>query len=65
MPVETNIVIYTLSPGNNAKAHVAALHQHGIIAFAIAPEQVRLVFHLDVDDDGTQRTMEALKRTLA
>jgi hypothetical protein len=36
-----------------------------VIAFAIAPEQVRLVFHLDVDDEGTQRTMEALKRTLA
>lgn len=65
MPVETNIVIYTLSPGNNAKAHVAALLERGIIAFAIAPYQVRLVFHLDVDDEGTQRTMEALKRTLA
>jgi threonine aldolase len=65
LPVETNIVIYTLAAGADAKTHVEQLRERGVLAMAISPSQVRMVFHLDVDDDGAQRTIEALNHTLA
>ncbi|MCC7502501.1 MAG: threonine aldolase [Flavobacteriales bacterium] len=65
MPVETNIVIYVLAKGASAKAHVARLQEHGILAFAIGPDRVRLVFHLDVDDAGTEYTTTILTSLLA
>ena len=65
MPVETNIVIYVLAEGASAKVHVARLQEQGILAFAIGPDRVRLVFHLDVDDAGTDHTMTVLTSLLA
>jgi threonine aldolase len=65
MPVETNIVIYELASGMDARTHVAQLAEHGLLAFAIAPQQVRMVFHLDVDDAGLARAIGALNKTLA
>lgn len=65
MPVETNIVIYVLANGASAKAHVARLQERGILAFAIGPDRVRLVFHLDVDDAGTDQAMTVLTSLLA
>jgi threonine aldolase len=61
MPVDTNIVIYDLRAGIDAKAHVEQLQQHGVICFAIGPEQVRMVTHLDISDDDIDRTTAALK----
>jgi threonine aldolase len=65
MPVETNIVIYELASGMDARTHVAQLAEHGLLAFAIAPQQVRMVFHLDVDDAGLARAIGVLNKTLA
>ncbi len=59
-PVETNIVIYDLLEGMDANTHVERLKQHGIICFAIGPTQVRMVTHLDVNDDDMDRTITAL-----
>ena len=64
MPVETNIVIYALANGANAKTHVASLQEQGILAFAIGPDRVRLVFHLDVDDAGAEHTRRVLTTLL-
>ncbi len=58
MPVDTNIIIYDLV--HDAKAHVARLEQEGIRCFAIGPRQVRMVTHLDIDDDAADRTIAAL-----
>jgi threonine aldolase len=57
---ETNIVIYSLS--GDAKPYVEALAASGVLAHAIAPRQVRLVFHLDVTDSDMERVLDALKR---
>lgn len=62
MPTETNIVIYDLRMGLDAKAHTEALGRQGILCFAIGPRQVRMVTHLDVDDAGIDRTIAALQR---
>ncbi len=62
MPVDTNIVIYDLAPGHTAAAHVERLGMHGVRCFAIGPQQVRMVTHLDVDDEGLAHVLEVLER---
>lgn len=62
MPVDTNIVIYDLEAGLDAKAHVEQLKQQGVICFAIGPSQVRMVTHLDIGEDDIEQTIAALKR---
>jgi threonine aldolase len=39
---------------------VARLADHGVLAGTIAPGTIRLMTHLDVDDDGIERALEAL-----
>lgn len=59
MPVDTNIVIYDLT--HDARSHVEKLATHGIRCFAIGPRQVRMVTHLDVDDDGIAQVINAFE----
>ncbi|MCB9184714.1 MAG: aminotransferase class I/II-fold pyridoxal phosphate-dependent enzyme [Flavobacteriales bacterium] len=61
MPVSTNIVIYDLAEGHDARRHVDALRAHGVLAFAIGPAQVRMVTHLDVDDAGIDQVIDAFR----
>jgi threonine aldolase len=65
MPVDTNIIIYDLRAGLAAKEHVALLESKGIRCFAIGPSQVRMVTHLDIGDDDTERTIAALNSIIA
>jgi threonine aldolase len=60
---ETNIVIYMLQ--GEARTHVEWLRAAGIMAHAIGPQQVRLVFHLDVTDRDVELLIDTLKRCLA
>ncbi|MBL7964010.1 MAG: threonine aldolase [Flavobacteriales bacterium] len=62
LPVETNIIIYDLRPETDAKEHVAALASEGVLCFAIGPRQVRMVTHLDIDDDAVDRTITILRK---
>jgi len=48
LPVETNIVIFEVKGRFTAKELTGVLQQHGILAIAIAPAQVRFVTHLDI-----------------
>jgi len=61
MPVETNIVIFTLT-SDSAPALVARLKEEGILAHPIAPNQVRMVTHLDITPDMTQKTIDTIKK---
>lgn len=60
---ETNIVIYGVQ--DDARSHVQALRERGVLAHPIGPAQVRLVFHLDLTTADMDRLMEALKQVLA
>ena len=51
LPVETNIIIFTLKSGKTAAEWVADMKKAGILAYAIAPQQVRLVTHLDISEE--------------
>jgi threonine aldolase len=61
LPVETNIIIFTLLQGLTAAEWVAQMKKDGILAYAIAPQQVRLVTHLDIDDAMIQQTIEWIR----
>ncbi|MCB0763335.1 MAG: GntG family PLP-dependent aldolase [Flavobacteriales bacterium] len=63
MPVETNIIIFSLRQGE-AAALCAALKEKGILALAIAPQQIRMITHLDVDDAAIDRTTATLQDLL-
>ncbi|MBM3158748.1 MAG: aminotransferase class I/II-fold pyridoxal phosphate-dependent enzyme [Bacteroidetes bacterium] len=61
LPVETNIVIFELQDGLSAPTLVGAMKERGILAYAIAPNRVRLVTHLDITSTMIDKTVTALK----
>jgi threonine aldolase len=63
--VETNIVMLDLTASPlDAAGLDAACQAEGVLVSCIAPQRVRLVTHLDVDDEGTTRAVDALRRAL-
>lgn len=62
LPVETNIIIFELTDLITAPALVAKLKEHEILGYAIAPNRVRLVTHLDISEEMTQRTIDIFKQ---
>jgi threonine aldolase len=62
LPVETNIIIFELHEANGAPALVAALKEQHILAYAIAPNRVRLVLHLDITPSMVEHTIDVLNK---
>lgn len=63
--VETNIVVLDVgAAGLNSAAFVEALLAHGVRTYAVGPRAVRLVWHLDVDDAGTEAAIGAAREVL-
>ena len=60
--VETNIVVFAVP---DAPAFCAALEAAGVTMLALDARRVRAVTHLDVDDDGIDRAIEAARTALA
>ncbi|HVM09228.1 MAG TPA: GntG family PLP-dependent aldolase [Acidimicrobiales bacterium] len=56
--VETNVVTFRHADTKGLLAHLEA---EGVLAGTIAPNVVRFVTHLDVDDDGVERVLAALR----
>jgi threonine aldolase len=56
--VETNIVILNVA---DAAAVGATAAEDGVLVSAIGPRSVRLVTHLDVDDDGVEHAIKVLR----
>jgi threonine aldolase len=54
--VETNIVVFAVP---DARAFCTALGEAGVVMIALDARRVRAVTHLDVDDDGIERALEA------
>ena len=59
LPVETNIIIFEVSEGT-APQLVSRLREHNILAYAISPNRVRLVVHLDITPAMVQQTKEII-----
>lgn len=62
LPVETNIVIFELNEGLTAPAFVASLKEQGILGYAIAPQRVRLVTHLDISTKMIEQTIDTFNK---
>jgi threonine aldolase len=58
--VQTNIVILRVAPPATAAALLAFLKSRGILGVGFGPGRVRLVPHLDIDDDGLEVVIVAL-----
>lgn len=57
LPVETNIIIFELHEAGSAPALVQKLKKLDILAYAIAPDRIRLVVHLDITADMIRHTI--------
>jgi threonine aldolase len=61
MPVETNIVIFRLYEGLAVTDMLNKLKEKGILAVGFGARDIRLVTHLDFDDDQLERARTILK----
>ncbi|HND94144.1 MAG TPA: GntG family PLP-dependent aldolase [Chitinophagaceae bacterium] len=61
LPVETNIIIFETSESITAPELVARLKEKGILGYAIAPNRVRLVLHLDITQQMVEYTIDTFK----
>lgn len=59
LPVETNIIIFELND-NTAPQFVEQLKKEHILAYAIAPNRVRLVVHLDITPEMVKETVRII-----
>ncbi len=58
LPVETNIIIFELKENLTAPNLVAKLKEHSILGYAISPNRVRLVVHLDITKEMVAKTID-------
>ena len=63
LPVETNIIIFELKDGMTAPELVAKLKEQNILGYAISPNRVRLVVHLDITKEMVAKTIEIIINT--
>ena len=61
LPVETNIVIFTLRDADRLAPFIAYLQDHGILAHAFGPGMVRMVTHLDLSDGDITHAITIIK----
>jgi threonine aldolase len=62
LPVETNIIIFELTETITAPALVARLKDQNILGYAIAPNRVRIVVHLDITEEMVNKTIEIFNK---
>lgn len=57
LPVETNIIIFSVKQPLTAPDLVAKMKEQGVLWHAISTEQVRIVTHLDVSEEMVDQTI--------
>ena len=62
LPVETNIIIFELKENLTAPDLVARLKEHSILGYAISPNRVRLVVHLDINKEMVSKTIDVFNQ---
>ncbi len=61
-PVQSNIVIFDLSPEITAAEYITELEKHGILAVPFGPQTVRFTTHLDLTDKMIEQVLEILPK---
>lgn len=62
LPVETNIVIFTLDRGLRSDEFLRALQSQGIKAGSMGESTIRFVMHLDLGDDQLGALIDKLQQ---
>lgn len=62
LPVETNIIIFELNDTITAPQLVSRLKEQDILGYAISPNRVRLVTHLDITPAMTEKTIQVFNQ---
>jgi len=60
LPSPTSIVFIDVA---DAVSFVAALKECGVLAGATGPQRIRVVFHLDIDDEGLGKAIHCFRET--
>lgn len=60
LPVETNIIIFELNDTIPAAQMVSTLKDHQVLSYAIAPNRVRFVLHLDITSKMVEKTIDII-----
>lgn len=62
LPVTTNIIIFELTDQITAYELVEKLKEKDILGYAISPNRIRLVTHLDISESMTAKTIEVFNQ---
>jgi threonine aldolase len=60
LPVETNLVIFELTDGNDPKNLIATLKEKDILLLTISSKRLRIVTHLGISNDMIDRFLKTL-----
>ena len=63
LPVETNIIIFSIKPPFTTKAVAEALKKENILVIPISPTQIRMVFHLDITPEMVDKLLRVIEKT--
>ena len=61
-PVQTNIVIFILNEKYSQDEYLKLLEEKGLLAVGFGPHKIRMVTHLDFDDNQLARSFEILEQ---
>jgi threonine aldolase len=62
MPIDTNIIIFSLIEGISTDRVLKELQKQGILALPFGPREVRMITHLDFTEDMLEHTLNVLKK---
>lgn len=62
LPVETNIIIFSIKPPFTTDAISNALKKENILVIPISPTQIRMVFHLDITSEMVDTLLRVIEK---
>lgn len=62
LPAETNIIIFEVNDPTTAPALVEKMKEKNVIGYAISPNRVRMVVHLDITKEMVEKTIEIISK---
>lgn len=61
MPIDTNIIIFSLKEGYTTEQILARLADKNVLALPFGPNEIRMITHLDFIDEMLEHTVQVLK----
>ncbi|HRI78417.1 MAG TPA: beta-eliminating lyase-related protein, partial [Cyclobacteriaceae bacterium] len=62
MPTDTNIIVFELASGISAETFISKIGEYQVKVLKFSPTQIRMVTHLDIDDEKISHAIEVLKK---